>query len=111
MTTKIYNICASTGKFTDNNGKTKNRYVRVGSVLKGDYGAYIMLDAHFNPAGIPRKDGSSSIILSLFPPKDSDTNNSGYSPAQDYGNPDFYPQDVPDPKQWNTDEPDSAIPF
>ena len=108
MTTKLYNICASTGKFTDNSGKSKNRYVRVGSVLKGDYGAYIILDAHFNPAGIPRKDGSSSIILSLFPPKDND---SGYSPAQDYNNPDFYQQDVPEPKQWNPDEADSGIPF
>ena len=109
MTTKLYNICASTGKFTDNSGKSKNRYVRVGSVLKGDYGAYIILDAHFNPAGIPRKDGSSSIILSLFPPKDYD-NNSGYSPAQDYSNPDFYQQDVPDTKQWNPDD-DSDITF
>ena len=108
MTTKLYNICASTGKFTDNNGKNKNRYVRVGSVLKGDYGAYIMLDAHFNPAGIPRKEGSSSVILSLFRPKDND---SGNSPAQDYSNPDYYPQDVPEPKPWNPDEADSGIPF
>ena len=108
MTNKLYNICASTGKFTDNSGNSKNRYVRVGSVLKGDYGAYIILDAHFNPAGIPRKDGSSSIILSLFPPKDND---SGYSPAQDYNNPDYYQQDVPEPKPWNPDEADSGIPF
>ena len=108
MTTKLYNICASTGNFTDHNGNTKNRYVRVGSVLKGEYGAFIMLDAHFNPAGIPRKDGSSSVILSLFPPKDND---SGNSPAQDYGNPDYYPQDVPEPKQWNPDDTPSDIPF
>ena len=108
MTTKLYNICASTGKFTDHNGNSKNRYIRVGSVLKGEYGAYIMLDAHFNPAGIPRKDGSSSIILSLFPPKEKDNDN---SPAQDYNNPDFYQQDVPDPKQWNSDDTPSDIPF
>lgn len=37
MPTKLYNICASTGKFSDRNGNTKNRYIRVGSVLKGEY--------------------------------------------------------------------------
>lgn len=108
MPNKLYNICASTGKFTDRNGNTKNRYIRVGSVLKGEYAPYIMLDAHFNPAGIPRKDGSTSIILSLFKPLDNGNDN---SPAQDYNNPDVYPQNVPEPKVWNPDEQDSDIPF
>lgn len=108
MTTKLYNICATTGKFNDRNGNTKNRYIRVGSVLKGEYGPYIMLDAHFNPAGIPRKDGSTSIILYLFKPLDNDNDN---SPAQDYNNPDVYPQNVPEREVWNPDEQDSDIHF
>ena len=95
MTRKLYNICASTGKFSDSNGNSKNRYINVGAVFNGQYGPYIVLNAHFNPAGIQRKEGSSSIILSLFKPKDDSANS---STAQDYSNPDFYQQDVPDPK-------------
>ena len=45
MTTKLYNICASTGKFKDKSGHEKNRYVRVASMFNGDYGDFIMLDA------------------------------------------------------------------
>lgn len=107
MNSKLYNICASTGKFTDRNGNSKNRYINVGAVFNGQYGPYITLDAHFNPAGIQRKEGSSSIILYLFKPKDD----SSIAQAQDFSNTDFYQQDVPEPKQWNPDEPPIDIPF
>ena len=108
MTTKLYNICASTGKYTDHSGNTKNRYVNVGALFKGEYGPFIVFNAHFNPAGIPRKDGSDSIILSLFRPKDYSGNG---SQAQDYTNNDTFQQDVPEPIQWNPDEPPADISF
>lgn len=108
MNNKLYNICASTGKYTDHNGNNKNRYINVGSLFKGKYGIFIVLNAYFNPAGIPRKDGSDSIILSLFRPKDNSSNN---SQAQDYSNSDSFQQDVPEPIQWNPDEPPADISF
>ena len=103
MATKLYDICATTGKYTDRDGKEKNRYLNVGSVIKGDYGTYIMLNAHFNPAGIPRKEGSDSIVLNLFKkdkdkgdttPQDSQPQNFGFN----------------EPKAWNPDDPND-IPF
>ena len=105
MAIKLYDICATTGKYTDNSGKERNRYLNVGSVIKGDYGAYIMLNAHFNPAGIPRKEGSDSIVLSLFK-KDKDN---GPAPAMSQ---DSQPQNFGfnEPQSWNPDNPND-IPF
>ena len=84
MATKLYDICATTGKYTDRDGKEKNRYLNVGSVIKGDYGTYIMLNAHFNPAGIPRKEGSDSIVLNLFK-KDKDKGDTTPQDSQPQG--------------------------
>lgn len=86
MTKKLYDICASIGKLNDHNGNSKNRYINVGAVLLGEHGPFITLNAHFNPAGIQRKEDSSSIVLSLFKPK----SDSYYSTAQDYS----YSQDT-----------------
>ena len=105
MTTKLYNICASTGKFKDKNGREKNRYVRVGSMFNGEYGDFIMLDAHFNPAGIPRKENSDSIFLYCFKPNDEDN-----SQGQNFNYSDSSPQNV-DPNMWNPDDPPADIPF
>ena len=101
MATKICDICATTGKYTDRDGKEKNRYINVGSVIKGDYGTYIMLNAHFNPAGIPRKEGSEAIVLSLFK-KDKGGSMSQDSQPQNFG--------FTEPQSWNPDNP-SSIPF
>ena len=106
MATKLYDICATTGKYTDNSGKEKNRYINVGSVIKGDYGTYIMLNAHFNPAGIPHKEGSDSIVLSLFK-KGKDNGNSAPASSQD-SQPQNFKFD--EPQSWNPDDP-SDIPF
>ena len=35
----------------------------------GKGGMYGFIDRHFNPAGIPFKEGSESIMVSLFEPK------------------------------------------
>ncbi len=86
MATKLFDICAITGKYSDTNGNPKNRYLNVGGLYRADDGHnFIRLNAHFNSAGIPRKDGSDSIILPLFKAKDKDTDN-GYSSNQDNQN-------------------------
>lgn len=68
---KIYDIAVVTGEYRNSNGETKKRYQNVGAVMEGnDGGQYIMLNAWFNPAGVPRKDGSESVLLSCFVSKD-----------------------------------------
>lgn len=71
MATKLYDLAVKTGEYRDQQGNMKGRWQNVGAVMKGDDGgAFIMLAAWFNPAGIPRKDGSESVLISCFKPED-----------------------------------------
>jgi hypothetical protein len=71
MARKIYDLAVKTGTY-QSQGETKNRYMNVGALMESDDGnSFIMLNACFNPAGVPRKDGSESILVSCFVPKDS----------------------------------------
>jgi hypothetical protein len=76
---KVKDVAVVTGSYTDSSGQTKNRYMNVGSVLKGDDGSsMILLSRAFNPAGVPfRADKPDQIILSLFDPRPAD----GAAPA------------------------------
>lgn len=72
MTTKLYDLCVATRNYTDNTGKERTMWENIGSVLENDDSKmFMMLKAHFNPAGITRKEGSESILVSMFPPKNS----------------------------------------
>lgn len=63
---KTKDLAVVTGKYTKD-GETKNRYANVGYILEDESGAkMICLNRHFNPAGVPFKEGSESIILSQF---------------------------------------------
>lgn len=67
---KLFDIAVVTGTYQAG-GETKKRYQNIGAVMEGqDGGQFIMLNAWFNPAGVPRKDGSESVLLSCFVPKD-----------------------------------------
>lgn len=69
-TTKLYDLAVKTGEYTDREGSTKGRYVNVGAILqKDDGGKFIMLERWFNPAGVPNPDGRSTVILSMFEPR------------------------------------------
>lgn len=73
MARKTHDLCIKTGSYTDRNGQNKNRYQTVGALMMGDDGrAFVLLEAHFNPAGVDRQPGRSSIILSAFEPKQAD---------------------------------------
>lgn len=60
---KTYDLAVVTGTYLKD-GREKNRYQNVGVVLDGEKGPMILLDRHFNPAGIDGKDGR--IVLSMF---------------------------------------------
>lgn len=84
--TKKYDLAVKVGTY-EKNGETKNRYQNVGAVLEGDRGPYILLDRHFNPAGIANPDNRSNVIISMFEPRD----NSGGGRGGDGG----FKDDVP----------------
>ena len=71
MATKLYDLAVVTRKYTDSAGQEKNVWENVGAILQADGEPYMMLKAHFLPAAIARKEGSESILVSLFVPKDS----------------------------------------
>lgn len=69
MTRKIKDLAVKTGSYMVN-GENKNRYKNIGSILEMDDGGKMMLlDRTFNPAGVPYKEGSDQIAVSLFDPK------------------------------------------
>lgn len=73
MPRKIKDLAVKTGSYTDRNGDTKGRYENVGAILEMDDGGKMMLlKRSFNPAGVPFKDGSDQIIISVFDVKPRD---------------------------------------
>lgn len=68
--TKLYDLCVATRHYKDSTGNDKAVWENIGSILKKEDGkVFMMLKAHFNPAAIQRKDGSESILVSMFVPK------------------------------------------
>lgn len=89
---KLYDLAVKTGEYT-RDGETKGRYENVGSVLQmEDGGKMILLKRTFNPAGVPHKDGSDQIIVSMFKPKDQLQSSGGQAPAKAGGSGD---DDIP----------------
>lgn len=78
MTRKIYDLAVKIGSYTDRAGETKGRWENVGSVLQmEDGGKMILLKRSFNPAGVPFKEGSDQIAISMFPPKTDSSSSAG----------------------------------
>ena len=68
---KLFDLAVVTGTYTGRDGSPTNRYKNVGSLIQLDDGnEFLTLDASFNPAGIPRKEGSDTITISMFTPKE-----------------------------------------
>ena len=82
MAIKTHDICSSIGKYTDSTGNTKNRYINIGSVWKGDNGTFIRLNRWINIAGIPFKEGSDSVLCSIFPVKNKNSDNNDFNNSQ-----------------------------
>lgn len=76
---KLYDLAVKTSSYTDKNGETKGRYENIGSVLQmDDGGKVILIKRSFNPAGVPFRDGSDQIMVSMFEPKDRDAGNTDH---------------------------------
>lgn len=69
---KKYDIAVVTGKYQDNQGQTKNRYMNIGAVMEGDNGPFLLLDPMINLAAVPREAGKDRVICSLFEPRQAD---------------------------------------
>lgn len=83
MAQKLFDIAAKTGEYMDQQGNAKGRWQNVGAVMQGnDGGQFIMLAAWFNPAGLPRKEGSESVLLSCFTPQDRQQQGGQQAPRQ-----------------------------
>lgn len=71
MAHKLYDLAVKVGEYTDGQGRKKGRWHNVGAVMETDDGGkFIMLDRCFNPAGVPNPEGRSTILLSMFEPRD-----------------------------------------
>jgi hypothetical protein len=97
MASKKYDLCVVTGEYQNRDGETKKQYKNIGCIMQNDNGHYMILDRTFNPAGLPNPDDRSSILVSLFEPRDD----SGQKPkpatasAQPAAPADDYVDDVP----------------
>lgn len=66
---KLKDLAVSTGSYTKD-GQEKKRWRTIGALMDdGKGGQFIFIDRAFNPAGVPAKEGSESILVSMFDPK------------------------------------------
>lgn len=102
MAHKKYDLAVKTGSY-ERNGESKNRYMNIGAVFQGENGPYIVLNRAFNPAGVPFKEGSDSIIVSCFEPRDPDGNGGGQRQQR--------PAQQQRPEQQRGGYDDESVPF
>jgi hypothetical protein len=71
--TKVKDIVVKVREYQDNQGNKKAQWANVGTLMRGDDGnEFILLDRHFNPAGIANPDNRDNVLLSMFDPKPRD---------------------------------------
>lgn len=104
---KLYDLAVAVGSFTTKSGEEKKRWKNIGSVIETkDGGKVILIDRTFNPAGVPVEAGRDSIMVSMFPPKDNDDQQTpptrhqqqkqdGYAPKQSTGRFDDLEDSIP----------------
>ena len=69
MTVKM-NLVVKNGSYTTRDGQEKHRYLTIGQLHDGSNGEYITLDAHINLAALPRKEGDTRVMVSLYEPRE-----------------------------------------
>lgn len=114
MSTRVIKeLAVAVSAYEDRNtGQMKNRYKNIGVLMqsindRGEKNTFMLMDRSFNPAGVPFKQGSDKIIVSLFDPRErddgsagggnqgsardnmSDANRAGYDAQSPGGGPDF----------------------
>lgn len=95
MTKKIKDLAVAVGKY-ESGGKTKTRYVNVGSVMqKDDGGEFILLNRTFSPAGVPNPENRDTIIISSFDIKDGSESHKGFDKQGDVAKPSGIEDEIP----------------
>ena len=70
MSKRKYDVVARVGKYVANDGTEKTRFQRVGAMLEGDRGPYLVLERWFNPVGAA--DEGKPCFLGLYEPGERD---------------------------------------
>lgn len=83
MAKRTHDLAVVVGTYQDSYGNEKKRYANIGVMMEGDNGPFILLDKHFNPAGVNGKDGR--IVISCFEPKERDGQQKGGGSPQTKG--------------------------
>lgn len=83
MTKKLYDLTVKTGEYIDREGNTKANWLTIGALMEGNDGnMFAMIERTFNPAGVPFKEGSRSILVSCFEPREQDGRQGGANGAK-----------------------------
>lgn len=70
MIKKKYDLVVKVGEYTDRDGNKKAEWKNIGVELENqDGGRFILMDRHFNPAGVPNPDNKGNVLISKFEPK------------------------------------------
>lgn len=76
---KIKDLAVKVSEYTNRNGEKKGNWVNVGAIMQGDDGSmFVSIERTFNPAGVPFKEGRSTIAISAFDPKDDKPKKAGF---------------------------------
>jgi hypothetical protein len=65
---KKFDLSVKVGKHKDG----KHVWRKIGAQIEGPNGPYILLDKTFNPAGVPTDPDKSSIMISMYPPREDE---------------------------------------
>ena len=85
-------LSAKVGSFVNQQGETKGEYVKLGVIMNGDNGEYLLLDPTVSLAGVLAKQNAlaikegkqvrDSVMCSVFDDSQQQGNNNGYQQQQ-----------------------------
>ena len=85
MAKRIKDLAVVTGSYYKD-GLEKRLYENIGVLMEADDGnQFIMIKRFINLAGLPFKDGSESVLVSMFDPRDGNNQGSQQSNRQGGG--------------------------
>ena len=92
--TILKNLVVKNGSYTTRDGQEKHRYLTIGQLHSSkDGNEYVTLDAHINLAAIPRKDGDTRVMVSLYEPRDQHESTPQRAPKRE--EPEFEDSSIP----------------
>jgi hypothetical protein len=86
---KVKDLAVKTGEYQSKDGKQKNRYINIGSVMKSDNGEFILLNRTFNPAGVPNESNRDTVLVSIFEASDREMGSVGANAGTSHANAGF----------------------